>query len=544
MNSDSAPTNTNNVGIHDKTLDEKRQQLHDSATSRDWRICGLRKRTILALAGILLVIIICAIVIPTVLVSKNDHSSEQQPPAPTATPEAPTGPTYDNHFEGDDLIYGQGKFNNSARVNARTPPLTEPFDYGGEDKIRGVNLGGWLVIEPFITPGLFDQFQSSDNVVDEWTLCAKLGPEKAKQQLEHHYQTFVTEKDFKKIADMGLNHVRIPVGHWAVRKKDPHGQEPFVPNISFQYLLRGIQWARKYGLRVMVELHTAPGSQNGWNHSGKLGTVGFLNGTHGDENAAATKAVVKEMVEFFSQPEWAPVATLFGVLNEPAIYRLDKNRVRTWYQESYSALRGEGGHSNNNNNNKTSNGPWLTYHEGFLGLSAWDGFFNNEQHKRVILETHTYLIFDQGLVSMPRDEQAEFPCTGWMNDLSKASEHAGPTMVGEFSVATNDCGKYLNGVGLGTRYEGTLWVDGKKEPAVCEDCSCGDSEQWKTFDDDYKEFLLSFVSRQMFAFESSTFGWFFWTYKTENHINPHWDYLLGYEQNWMPKDASQRDIDC
>ncbi|CAO3582323.1 unnamed protein product [Absidia cylindrospora] len=447
-----------------------------------------------------------------------------------------TGATYDNHYKGDDVIYGEGKFNNSARVNARTPTLNEAFDYGGKDKIRGVNLGGWLVIEPFITPSLFDQFKPSDNVVDEWTLCEKLGPEEAKRQLEHHYQTFVTEEDFKKIAEMGLNHVRIPVGHWAVRKADSEDKEPFVPHVSFQYLLRGIQWARKYGLRVMVELHTAPGSQNGWNHSGRLGTVGFLNGTHGDENGEATKAIVKEMVELLSRPEWAPVTTLFGVLNEPAIYRLDKERVRQWYRDSYSTLR--------NDTNKENTGPWLTYHEGFLGLPAWNGFFNDKKHDRVILETHTYLIFDQGLVSKPRDEQAAFPCTGWLKDLGKASAEAGPTMVGEFSVATNDCGKYLNGVGLGTRYEGTLWVGGKKEPAVCEGCSCGDSEKWQAFDDDYKQFLLSFVSRQMFAFESSTFGWFFWTYKTENHVNPHWDYLLGYEQNWMPKDASERNISC
>ncbi|KAI8099774.1 glycoside hydrolase superfamily [Halteromyces radiatus] len=419
-----------------------------------------------------------------------------------------------------------------------TPALSEKFDYGGKDKIRGVNLGGWLVIEPFITPGLFDQFEPSDHVVDEWTLCEKLGPTEAKRQLEHHYETFITEKDFKKIAEMGLNHVRIPVGHWAVKKTNQQQQdEPFVPHLSFRYLLRGIQWARKYGLRVMVELHTAPGSQNGWNHSGRMGAVGFLNGTHGHENAAATLEIVKELVSFFSQPEWAPVTPLFGVLNEPAIFRLDKNKVKSWYQESYSALR-------NIEKDDKSKGPLLTYHEGFLGLGAWDGFFNDNKHDHVILETHTYLIFDQGLVSMPRNEQANFPCTGWLNDLRKASKNAGPTMVGEFSVATNDCGKYLNGVGLGARYEGTLEVDGKKLPAVCQDCKCGDKEDWTKFDDDYKQFLMSFVSRQMFAFESSTYGWFFWTYKTEKHVNPHWDYLLGYEQNWIPKDASKRDISC
>lgn len=37
------------------------------------------------------------------------------------------------------------------------------FDFGGS-KIRGVNLGGWFVLEPWITPSIFEA--TPDNVVD------------------------------------------------------------------------------------------------------------------------------------------------------------------------------------------------------------------------------------------------------------------------------------------------------------------------------------------------------------------------------------------
>ena len=40
---------------------------------------------------------------------------------------------------------------------------TLKFDFGGE-KIRGVNLGGWFVLEPWITPSIFEATPS--NVVD------------------------------------------------------------------------------------------------------------------------------------------------------------------------------------------------------------------------------------------------------------------------------------------------------------------------------------------------------------------------------------------
>lgn len=37
------------------------------------------------------------------------------------------------------------------------------FDFNG-DKVRGVNLGGWFVLEPWITPSVFED--TPDNVVD------------------------------------------------------------------------------------------------------------------------------------------------------------------------------------------------------------------------------------------------------------------------------------------------------------------------------------------------------------------------------------------
>ncbi|KAI9470800.1 MAG: glycoside hydrolase superfamily [Benjaminiella poitrasii] len=420
-------------------------------------------------------------------------------------------------------------FDDTARPNTWTPPLNEKFRYNAEDRIRGINLGGWLVLEPFITPRIFEQADANgtDGVIDEWTLCEHLGPDEAKRQLEQHYKTFITEDDFKKIALMGFNHVRIPTGHWAVQVTP---DEPFVPYISWHYLLKGVQWARKYGLRVMVELHTAPGSQNGWNHSGRQGLVGFLDGPQGEINAASTTKIINEIVQFFNRPEWSNVVTLIGVLNEPAMMKIPAERVKKWYQTTYEALR------------KTlsdSIGPILTYHDGFLPLKQWFGFFK-DIYKSVVLETHLYLIFNNDLVAMPRHLQAEFPCNSWKKDLKEASTHAAPIMVGEFSLATNDCAKYLNGVGLGARYDGTL--DDSGSP-VCANCTCEGVDDWTQFTEDYKGFLLQFLEKQMDAYESSI-GWFFWTYKTENHVNPHWDYSLAWEQKFAPANVNSRTHFC
>ncbi|CAO3595087.1 unnamed protein product [Absidia cylindrospora] len=151
-----------------------------------------------------------------------------------------------------------------------------------------------------------------------------------------------------------------------------------------------------------------------------------------------------------------------------------------------------------------------------------------------------YLIFDPNLVYMEREKQATFPCNTWRSMLADSTKGIAPTMVGEFSFATNDCGKYLNGVGLGTRYENTLDGGGESQ---CDDCNCTKIENWRTWSSSYQQFLNTFVQHQMDAYEAGV-GWFFWTYKTEKHINPHWDYLLAWEKGWAPKDVNQREFSC
>ena len=66
----------------------------------------------------------------------------------------------------------------------------------------------------------------------------------------------------------GLNHVRIPIGFWAY---DVSGGEPYIQGQA-AYLDQAIGWARDNGLMVILDLHGAPGSQNGFDNSGRRGS--------------------------------------------------------------------------------------------------------------------------------------------------------------------------------------------------------------------------------------------------------------------------------
>ncbi len=122
------------------------------------------------------------------------------------------------------------------------------FDYN-TNKVRGVNLGGWFVLEPWITPSLFSE--GREGVIDEWTLSQALGYDEARSRLENHWRTFITRDDFFEIAGAGLNHVRIPIGYWAITPLDG---EPYVQG-QISYMDQAIGWARDAGLKIMIDLH-------------------------------------------------------------------------------------------------------------------------------------------------------------------------------------------------------------------------------------------------------------------------------------------------
>ena len=62
---------------------------------------------------------------------------------------------------------------------------------GGVELMSSVNLGGWLVTEPFIVPALYEAYQNATpQAVDEYTLSQALGSQ-LQEVMEEHYKTFI-----------------------------------------------------------------------------------------------------------------------------------------------------------------------------------------------------------------------------------------------------------------------------------------------------------------------------------------------------------------
>ncbi|KFX88558.1 hypothetical protein O988_08975, partial [Pseudogymnoascus sp. VKM F-3808] len=431
----------------------------------------------------------------------------------------------DETVGGLPIVGLNSEWDDSKQANTNVPAINKPWGSYASKPFRGVSLGGWLALEPFITPSLFPD----TSIVDEYSLCKKLGPKDAAKTLEKHYSTFITEDDFKAIAAAGLDHVRIPFSYWAVKT---YAGDPYVPGISWRYLLRGIEWARKHGLRVKLDLHGAPGSQNGWNHSGKQGTVDWLAGPEGPANAQRTLDILAQLAEFFSQDRYKDIIAFFGLINEPAL-ALEQSDLIAWTEKAFKVVKDNGFSGTQ------------VFSESMRGLGPWQGTLTGHGDKLAI-DVHQYTIFDNALTGLEHTERVNFACKGWTDAVSVGMNPAsgfGPTMVGEWSQADTDCTKYLNGVGNGARWTGTF--SGKSTPY----CPTGDSKcscdlanaDASSYSKDYKLFLLTWAEAQMFAFEKS-WGWFYWTWKTESA--PQWSYQAGLAGGFMPPLAYKRDWDC
>lgn len=434
------------------------------------------------------------------------------------------------------LIGLNSTWNDDIQANEKVPNLKDDFGYG-KNPIRGINVGGWLNLEPFITPSFFQKYAASDNIIDEWTLVQKLGgPSAAKSTLEKHYSSFITRQTFADIRAAGFDHVRIPFGYWMV---GTYSGDQYVAQVSWRYLLRGIEYARQNGLRINLDLHGAPGSQNGWNHSGRQGVIGWLNGTDGDTNGQRWLDVHHSLAVFFAQPRYKNLVTMYGLVNEPRMVDLNTDDVLSWSQRAISQIRKDGITA------------IIVFGDGFRGLDKWANS-PLQKNKDLLLDVHQYVIFNLDQLQLNHTDKLNFACKAWTQQSLRSMDPTtgfGPTMCGEWSQADTDCTQYINNVNTGTRWEGTLDT-GNASTSVLEPycplkskaCNCANANaDPKDYSDAYKKWLYQFAIAQMGSFEAG-WGWFYWTWKTERASQ--WSWERGMEAGILPTKVWERDWEC
>lgn len=146
-----------------------------------------------------------------------------------------------------------------------------------------------------------------------------------------------------------------------------------------------------------------------------------------------------------------------------------------------------------------------------------------EGYQGVALDTHIYQMFSQAQVSYSNSQHISAACA---NDLTFDLW----LIVGEWTAAQTDCAKYLNGRGIGARYDGSY--TGSTKVGSC----TGLTGSGSSFSSSFKTFLRQYWEAQVQTFEKKAQGWIMWTWKAENADE--WTYQAGLAHGWIPSDPT------
>lgn len=459
------------------------------------------------------------------------------------------------------------------------------------NQIRGVSLGGWMVLEPWITPSLFYQFLGKDEnstATDIYSFCEVLGPEEGNKQLRRHWDTWLTEEIVVQLKESGaVNSLRLPVGDWMYK---PYGPYIGCTDGGLEYVDDLLDWAYENGLNVLMDIHGAKGSQNGFDNSGQslgfqwtsfLNTVpaGDVTFEHWPIRSAAWIGTFDPVQAVYTDINRDNIQHMLDVIDivvekykdHPAVLGLEPlnepwqftpiDELKSFYWEGYLRVK--------------SKAPYWKYimHDSFrLDPKIWGGFMDGCPDRA--LDTHIY----QAWMDPANRETYYDNACGTKGIIAEMEKAFGPVVVGEWSLATDNCAMWLNGFNdnlpgfprlpckyipctapyMGTEQPGTPVDPGKPAQGpygtgmstpIFGMCPVG--RDWHKNDiqsgremlelppkapagqDDTDEVMKQLALKKINSFSGYGHGFYFWNFRTDLY-EPDWSYMKALERGWIP----------
>ena len=298
--------------------------------------------------------------------------------------------------------------------------------------IHGVNLGNWLVLERWMEPkGEPGPFKGT-KADDEFGLRRDLEPDELATRLQEHRQSYVTEQTFAWLAEQGCNLVRLPVPYYVFGNPTHES--------CIEYVDSAMSWAEACGIPVLIDLHTVPGGQNGFDNGG---TSGLCTWHLESLQIRQTMAVLERLAD-----RYATHPALFGIeaMNEPASPRIFKGSMARYgaahpervgrsapiphavlaqfYRLVYERLR-------------PILGPEvaLVFHDQFQ-LNAWNSFMPANRYPNVWLDTHQYVGTLAASLKIKTLFGHVMAARAMGLRIAMAQRHH-PVLVGEWSLGNN-----------------------------------------------------------------------------------------------------------
>jgi glucan 1,3-beta-glucosidase len=289
------------------------------------------------------------------------------------------------------------------------------------------------------------------------------------------------------------------------------------------YFVRFVGWARQYGIEVWLDVHTATGSQNGFDNSGQLlpDAPTCKHWITSPVNVNRSLMAIQDIAQAVMDDNLRDVVTGFGILNEP-YEDCGVAEIKRFNNDALKTIRGVMGEDT------------AVYMADSFNATKWNnGWWTDEdQFSNTFLDSHYYHVFAQRERALSPRQHIAYTCAKLAKETASCCYHDPPhdtqpsrgisRIVGEWSASFD-----------------TLVVEKLRDVMVNIHDNHEALEMDRKLTKERVDFLRNHVEAQMVAFESVqtgvSNGWFYWTLKTEGGAFAEWDFLRGLREEWIPK---------
>ena len=231
---------------------------------------------------------------------------------------------------------------------------------GNALQLKGINAGQILLQEGWMSPFALEPLKNEDGsyvkdadgnlqypefTEEEFRRGIQDNPNLNTYEIDDllsiYWDCIFTREDFRIIKeDLGMNTVRLPFYYLNILNEDLTLK---AEEDAFAYLDWFISQAAAQELYVVLDLHGAPGSQNGYEHSGAAGEAGLWKS---EENVAATVALWEFIARHYTetQPQLGKWIATYDILNEPTYPARSTTNKTCWdvFDLIYDGIRATG----------------------------------------------------------------------------------------------------------------------------------------------------------------------------------------------------------
>ena len=247
-------------------------------------------------------------------------------------------------------------------------------------QLKGFNLGGWFVLENYMSP----VDANSDPLTDSYSVMTMLnerfGVTTQRELMKTYQESWIQESDIENIANAGFNVVRIPVWWGQFFALDDPTESGFRDD-AFDILDSIINACTANNLYVIIDMHGAIGSQSLQSHTGQADTNALWDSK---QNQTMTAWLWSKIAAHYNGNN---TIAAFDLLNEPDVRSdtsvgwtsADTDDVLSVYDLFYDAVR-------------EADPTRMIMVEGTFGNWNWDQLPNPEDYgwTNIVYEMHEY----------------------------------------------------------------------------------------------------------------------------------------------------------